>query len=87
MMKRMNKKGLGFIWIVALILSFMVISIFASFFGLKLLQKTIDELGWQTIGIFLIVVLAIVFRPFVQELLMTILTVIKSIFGFIKSAV
>lgn len=87
MKKRMNKKGLGFVMVTALIVAFLVVSIIASFFGLKLLQKTIDELGWQTIGIFLIVVLALAFRPFVQEVLMSLLALAKGLFGLIRSII
>lgn len=87
MMKKMNKKGIGFVFILVLGVVFLVLSIFAGFFGLKLLQKTINEVGLTTLigaGAF---VLALAFRQPLIAIIMALLDLIKSIFMFIRSLI
>lgn len=85
MMKKMNKKGFGFIFLIVLGITFLVVSIFAGFFGLKLFQKAIDEVGKTTLIYLGVFILALAFRPFVQQLLMSLLSLVKAIFTFIGS--
>jgi hypothetical protein len=87
MIPKHNKKGLGFFMIVALVVAFIVVSIFASYFGLNLLKETINSLGIETILIALVFVLALVFKEFVKQILEMIVGLLKWIVALIKSAI
>lgn len=76
--KKNNKKGMGFILIISLIVVVLVLSLIASYFGLKFLQNAVEEIGTGTIIAMIIVVLAIVFKDFVGNLLNFILSLLKS---------
>jgi hypothetical protein len=76
-----NKKGMAFVWMASLIVAFLVISIVASIFGLKFITSILDQIKWQYIMLVVIIGLAVVFRGFVEAVLMTLLGVVKSIFG------
>lgn len=80
-----NKKGFAFVWMIALIVGFIVVSIFASYFGLNLLKDTINELGMTTIITALVVVLAVIFYPFTKTVLMIFAGILKSIVAWIRS--
>jgi len=77
--KMKNKKGMGIFFIIALVGVFIILSIFASYFGLTLLKKTIDEIGYPTIIATIAVALAIVFHGFVESVLMGVWAFVSSI--------
>lgn len=84
-MKKKSKKGMALVWMISIGVAILALSIFASVFGLKFISKAMNDIGMQYVVIFLIVVLAIVFRNFTEQLLMTLLSVFKGLFGLIKS--
>ena len=73
--------------VVAVILAFITVSIFASYFGLTLLKKVIDEVGLTAIITFLIIALAIIFKPVTEDILMTFWGFTKSVLMFLKALI
>lgn len=63
-----NKKGF-FIWIIVIIL---VLAILASVLGLVFLDKFVEAIGSAKIAFIIVIALAIIFRKFVEAVLITV---------------
>lgn len=71
MLRMKNKKGLGFVFIIALILAFLALAILASWLGLTAIKRLIDEIGPTYLLITIVVALAFVFKDFLETVLFT----------------